>query len=107
MTVAPPGREMVSPAANVPVLLRSLMYPVAGMAPPAAAGVSDPVAQTRVSSPVAPLVPPVTPFDPRAACVGTLPLEALNGTSHRSRPSISTLPPLVVSGAMVPNAAAC
>jgi len=80
--VAPPGSVIVSPAWKFPVLDRSLMNPAAGIAPPAVAGVNDPLAHTRVSSPVAPLVPPVTPLLPSAACVGTLPEEAEKGTSH-------------------------
>ena len=107
VTVAPPGSVIVSPFWNVPVLLRSLMKPVPGMAAPAVAGFNEPVAQTRVSSPVAPEVPPVTPLLPSAFCVGTLPEDAENGTSQTCVPSIRKEPPSVAESVTAPNTAAC
>ena len=107
VTVAPPGSVTTSPAWNVPTVVRSFMNPVAGIAPPAAAGVRTPVAQTRNNSPVAADVPPVTPLVPSAPSAGTFPVEAVKGSSQTVVPSIRTEPPSTALHVMFPSTAAC
>ena len=88
--VAPLCNATVCPGSNSPVLERSFIQPLVGIATPAVRGVFDTEFQTRSTSPDAD--GEVAPLDPILPNAGTTPVDALNGNSHRVVPSTRNSP---------------